>query len=145
MSYLPEDMPAPAPTLDTEEWWESCRRRELRFQKCRDCGTLRHPPSPLCPSCHSLAYDWHPSAGRGRVYSFTWVHHVFLPGLEGRVPYNVAVIVLDDAPGIRLVSNVLDVTPAALHIDLPVRLVWEAAGPFTLPRFQVGTLVRSVT
>jgi hypothetical protein len=136
MAYLPNDMPAPTPTLDNEAWWQACRRRELVFQSCSSCAALRHPPSPICPRCHAFDHDWQESAGRGRVYSFTWVHHVYLPGLKDRVPYNVAVIVLDDAPGVRLVSNVVDVAPAELRVDLAVELVWEEAGEFTLPRFR---------
>lgn len=136
MSYLSDDMPAPVATLDTEAWWESCRRRELRFQKCADCSVLRHPPSPLCPSCRSTGIEWHRSRGVGRVYSFTWVHHPFVPGMKDRLPYNVAVVVLDDAPGVRLVSNVVDAGPAELRADLPVTLVWEESRGFVLPRFR---------
>jgi uncharacterized OB-fold protein len=64
------------------------------------------------------------------------VHHVYLPSLQDRVPYNVSVVTLDDAPGVRLVTNVIDVTAAELAIDLAVELVWEAAGEQTLPRFR---------
>jgi hypothetical protein len=56
------------------------------------------------------------------------VHHPFVPGLKDRGPYDVAVVVLDDAPGVRLVTNVVDATPATLRIGAPVDLVWEEAG-----------------
>jgi uncharacterized OB-fold protein len=136
MPYLPEDVATPIPTLDNDAWWQACKRRELAFQRCAGCRTLRHPPAPICPRCQSFDFDWQRSAGRGLVYSFTWVHHVYLPSLRDRVPYNVSVVVLDDAPGVRLVTNVVDVAPAELAIGIPVALAWEDSGDFTLPRFR---------
>ena len=136
MSYLPEDLAAPIPTLDNQAWWEACNRRELVFQRCRGCGELRHPPGPVCRRCHGFDCEWQPSRGSGRVYSFTWVHHVYLPSLQDRVPYNVSVVTLDDAPGVRLVTNIIDVTPPELSIGLAVALAWAAAGTQTLPRFR---------
>jgi hypothetical protein len=136
MSYLPEDLATPVPTLDNQEWWEACRRGELVFQRCTSCQALRHPPSPACPSCHRLECEWQRSAGRGRVYSFTWVHHVYLPSLKDRVPYNVTIVTLDDAPGVRLITNVVDVNPADLAVGLAVEIVWEESGDFVLPRFR---------
>jgi uncharacterized OB-fold protein len=136
MSYLSEDMPAPVASLDTEAWWEACRARDLRFQKCVPCGRLRHPPSPICPACRGADARWQSSAGRGRVYSFTWVHHPFVAGMKDRLPYNVSVVTLDDAPGVRLVTNVVDATPRELCVDLPVTLVWEEQRQLVLPRFR---------
>jgi len=136
VAYLPEDLATPIPTLDNEEWWRACKRRELVFQRCSSCRALRHPPSPICPRCQSASFEWQPSEGRGRVHSFTWVHHVYLPSLRDRVPYNVTVVTLDDAPEVRLITNVVDVAPADLSVGLPVIIVWEAAGDFTLPRFR---------
>jgi uncharacterized OB-fold protein len=136
VSYLPEDLAVPIPTLDNQAWWEACNRHELVFQRCARCGELRHPPGPACRRCHSFDCEWQPSRGRGTVYSFTWVHHVYLPRLQDRVPYDVSVVTLDDAPGVRLVTNVIDVTPQDLTIGLPVELVWEMAGEQAVPRFR---------
>jgi len=138
MSYLPEDLATPIPTLDNQEWWDACRRRELCFQRCTGCGDLRHPPSPACPRCHRFECEWRRSAGRGQVYSFTWVHHVYLPSLKDRVPYNVTIVTLDDAPGVRLITNIVDVTPAALTIGLAVEVAWEPTGDLVLPRFRTA-------
>ena len=45
-------------------------RGELLIQKCSECGALRHPPRPMCPSCQSTAWSGIPSKGRGTVYSY---------------------------------------------------------------------------
>jgi uncharacterized OB-fold protein len=136
MPYLPSELPKPVPTLDTREWWEACKRHELVFQRCTECATLRHPPGPVCGQCHSFAYDWQRSAGRGKVFSFSIVHYALVPALQDRVPYNVSVIELDDAPSVRLISNVVDVAARKLDVGLAVEVIWEEVGELTLPRFR---------
>ena len=56
-------------------FWEAARSHELRIQQCSDCKKLRHLPTPMCPYCHSLEYDWTKMSGRGKVYSHLIVRH----------------------------------------------------------------------
>jgi hypothetical protein len=73
------------------------------------------------------------------VFSFTVVHRAFLPALEAHVPYVVIVVELDDAPGVRLVSNLVEARPEQAAIGLAVEVVWDEmdreAG-LVLPRFR---------
>lgn len=136
MSYLPDGVPLPQPTPDDREYWQYIRERELRIQRCADCGRFRHPPMPCCPSCRSEAVAWVPVSGRGEVFSYTIVHYAPHPALKDAVPFNVAVVLLEDAGDVRIVSNVVDVPPDEMRVGLPVSLVWEPAedGGW-LPRF----------
>ena len=137
-AFPPGVMPLPSITDDTRPFWEACRRHELVVQRCTACGAFRHPPAPVCWRCRSFAHDWTPVSGRGTVFSFATVHRAFLPGLEAAVPYVVAVVALDDAPGVRIVSNLVDVAPAAVRIDLPVEVVFDdVSDAVTVPRFRV--------
>jgi uncharacterized OB-fold protein len=125
------------PSAVTRPFWEACARRELRLQRCSSCGRFRHPPLPGCPRCGSPESDWPLLSGRGRVFSYTVVHHPALPALQGDVPYNVVVVELADAPGARLISNLLDVRPSALAIGLEVEIAWdEVRADLVLPRFR---------
>jgi hypothetical protein len=46
------------------------------------------------------------------------------------------VLELEGAPDVRLVSNVVDVDPASVHIGMPVAVVWDDVDEHTtLPRF----------
>ena len=138
MTFPPGIMPPPAITDDTRPFWDACRRRTLVVQRCATCGAFRHPPSPVCWRCRSFAHAWAPVSGRGTVFSHATVHRAFLPGLETAVPYVVVVVALDDAPGVRLVSNLVDVDPAAVQIGLPVEVCFEdASDAVTVPRFRV--------
>ena len=100
MAYFPPEMPRPAMTRDSRGFWEACARHELAFQRCRACGTFRHPPESCCPRCRSFAFTWTVVTGRGSVFSYAVVHRAFLPALDAHVPYTVIVVELDDAPGI---------------------------------------------
>ncbi len=135
--FPPGVMPLPSITDDTRPFWDACRRHELVVQRCTGCGAFRHPPAPVCWRCRSFAHEWPRVSGRGTVFSFATVHRAFLPGLESAVPYVVAVVALDDAPGVRLVSNLVDVAPADLRIDLPVEVVFDdVSDAVSVPRFR---------
>lgn len=137
MKHFPADMPRPTITRDSAGFWEACRRRELAIQRCADCGTFRHPPEPCCWSCRSFAFTWQRITGRGRVFSFAVVHHPFLPALAKHLPYTVAVVAVDDAPGVRLLTNVVDAPPGEVRIGLEVEVVWDdVAADLALPRFR---------
>jgi hypothetical protein len=121
----------------TRPFWDACRRRELRLQRCSACERFRQPPLPGCPWCGAAESDWPLLSGRGRVFSYTFVHHPAMPSLAGEVPYNVVVVALEGAPDARLVSNVVDVAPADLRIGLPVEVAWDAVREdLVLPRFR---------
>ena len=133
--YFAPGMPLPAVTEDTRPFWEGCRHRELRIQRCTGCETLRHPPAPVCWRCRSFAHEWVAVSGRGTIFTHALVHRAFLPELTASVPYNVVVVALDDAPGVRLVSNLIDGEPV---IGLPVEVAFEDVSPeLAVPRFRV--------
>jgi uncharacterized OB-fold protein len=100
---------------DTEPFWEAAKDRRLVAPQCADCGTFRLPPTPFCPNCQSKKVDWVQLSGEAVVYSFAVVHG--FPGLPELllVP---AILDLPDAPGARLVSNVVDVVPEDVSIGL---------------------------
>jgi len=136
--YLPPSMPAPAVTEDTRPFWDACRRRELVVQRCADCGSFRHPPAPVCWRCRSFAHDWVRVSGHGTVFTYAVVHRAPLAALDGYVPFTVVVVALDDAPGVRLVSNLVDATPGEVRVGLPVEVLFEEVSPeVTVPRFRV--------
>lgn len=128
MALFPPDMPRPEPERDDRGFWEACRRRELRFQRCAACATARHPPSPMCPACQSVAVEWVAAPAQARVFTFTVVHHASHPAVSASLPYVVAVVEFDGLPGVRLVTNLTDVEPAAVRIGMPVAPWWDDAG-----------------
>ncbi|MFD0682915.1 OB-fold domain-containing protein [Actinomadura fibrosa] len=122
----------PAIGPDTAFFWDGVQAGELRIQRCADCGTLRHPPGPMCPSCHSLNRDHVVASGNGEVYSYVVHHH---PPVPGRTPpYVVAVVELEE--GVRIVGNVNGCAPEDVRIGMPVRLAFERMDDdLTLPQW----------
>ena len=99
----------------TEPFWLAAKQRRLVAPRCEDCGTFRMPPTPYCPECQSRKIDWVELSGRAEVYSFAVVHgHPVVPDIV-LVP---VVLDLPDAPGARLVSNVIDIDPAEVEIGM---------------------------
>lgn len=118
----------------TREFYEWCRRGELRFQRCLGCREWRHVPREMCPACGSSAWEWARSKGRGRVFTWTVVARAAHPAFTTDVPYAPAVIEMEE--GVRLLSQV-DCPPDELSIDMPVEVVFEdVTTAVTLPRFR---------
>ncbi|MEU8380171.1 bifunctional MaoC family dehydratase N-terminal/OB-fold nucleic acid binding domain-containing protein [Streptosporangium sp. NPDC048865] len=111
----------PAVNADTAFFWEGVAAGELRIQRCADCGELRHPPGPVCPSCRSAARTFVTASGEGEVYSYVVHHNPPVPGL--RTPFVVAVVELPE--GVRIVGNVVDCATSQVGIGMPVRLTYR--------------------
>jgi uncharacterized OB-fold protein len=138
MSYLSEDLPMPQASIDDAPFWEGCKHKQLLVQRCTACSEFRHPPMPACPFCKSFGREWIASKGEGKVYTFTWVSHAPHPALKSRTPYNVILVELDDAPGVRLVSNAINADKDNLAIGAPVAIAWdELDNGVVLPRFSL--------
>ena len=128
--------PAPEPTIDSKPYWDGLKERRLLLQQCGNCGLVRHYPRPMCDACHSLQVQWIESSRRGRLYSWTEVHHPFVPGFREEIPYVMATVEL--AEGVRLQCQILNADPDALGLDLPVEIVFrEVQDGLVLPFAQV--------
>jgi uncharacterized protein len=126
--------PDPVYTPDATFFWEGAARGELLGQRCGDCQRFAHPPRPMCPHCHSLKREIVRLSGRGTVYSWVIPRHPAPLGFS-EAPV-VALIELEE--GIRLVSNVVDIAPAALRNGLPVEVSFAATrGGRAVPVFHV--------
>ncbi len=126
------------PDAVTQPYWDACRRRELRLQQCTQCSTFLHFPGLLCWRCGSDRLHWEKVSGRGRVYSFVVVHHATVPEFKDRTPYAVAWIELDDAPAVRVLSDLVDCDPLAVKIGQRVEVLFDetAVEGFVVPRFR---------
>jgi len=119
---------------DNAGFWEGTKRQQLVFQRCKGCGTWRHPPRPMCPSCQSLEVEWAPSSGKGIVYS--WVtYRGPAPHPAFTIPYAVVLVELEE--GIRFVAGMVGTKPEEIYIGMPVEVVFDAIAPdLTLPKFR---------
>jgi len=123
-------------TMDptTEPFWQAAKESRLVAPKCSNCGHFRLPPTPFCPECRSREVTWTELSGRGVVFSFAVVHG--FPGLPD-ITLVPVVVELPDAPGARLVSNVVAVPVGDVYIGMPLQVVFSPiADGWLLPVFR---------
>ena len=139
MEKPPTFVPVPAPERDAlnAPYWDGLGRGALTFQRCRSCGHAWLPPRSDCPGCLSADLAWQTAAGGARLISWVVYHVAFHPAFANRLPYNVAVVELDEGP--RLISNVVGVEDAeTLKIDQRLQLVIEDEGGTAVARFSTA-------
>ena len=129
------EKPLPLANEDSQEYWEACKRGELRLQKCAGCAHVRFPPAALCPRCLSESFAWEPMSGRGKVYTWIVVHRPQHPAFFEDAPYNVAIVELEEGP--RLHSRIVGCSNEAIEIGMPVEVVFEKKNDdVTMPYFK---------
>lgn len=119
----------------TEPFWAAAKEHRLVCARCADCGHFRMPPSAYCPECSSADVEWPELSGEGVVYSYAVIHG--FPGLP-EIVMVAAVIDLPDAPGCRLVSNIVGVDPESVKIGARVQVDFSPiADGWELPIFRM--------
>ena len=124
------------PNEITQFFWDAAKEHKLVLQRCDACGYYVHWPSVLCPRCASNKLSPAEMSGKGTVFTYTVVHHVFAPIYAQEVPYNLAIVELDEQPGLRMLANIIDCPNDALYIGMPVQVTFEDFENITLPQFR---------
>jgi uncharacterized OB-fold protein len=117
--HAADDPPQPRPDLDTAGFWEATARGELSLCRCEQCRRWQHPPVERCRECAGTT-SFEPVSGAGTVFSFIVANRASVPGFSALVPYVIAVVELDEQPGLRLVSRLAGVEPTEVEIGLRV-------------------------
>ena len=66
--------------------------------------------------------------------TFTVNHHAWFPGQQ--VPYVLAIVELEEQPGLRLTTRLVGLEPEEVRIGLPVRVRFEQVEDVWLPLFE---------
>jgi len=129
-------MPIPAPEINevNRPYWEALGQGRLTFQRCH-CGHAWLPARRECPQCLSDRIHWEQAGGKGKLVSWVVYHIAYNDAFKDRLPYNVAVVELDEGP--RLITNIVD-AHETLACDAPVCLVIETDGGVSLARFALA-------
>ena len=127
--------PLPYIHEETRPFWEGAKKHELLLQKCRGCGKFYFYPRSICPHCLSDNTEWIKVSGRGKIYSFTVSHREGSPAFKPDVPYNIAIIELEE--DVHMLSNIVECRNEDISIDMPVEVVFDDVTPeVTLPKFR---------
>jgi uncharacterized protein len=73
-----------------------------------------------CPYCGGNTIEWRAIEGGGTLYSWTTVHHAFLSDRRTSLPYIVGLVEFADAPGVRLITNIVETGSGRLFERMPL-------------------------
>ncbi len=81
--------------------------------------------------------DWRKISGKGKVYTWTVVWHPVDPVWADDVPYILAVMELDEQPGLYIPGNLLECDPKDVVIGMPVEVTFvDVTDEITLPQWR---------
>lgn len=123
--------PLPELTIENTAFWSGGERGELMIAFCDDCSAAIHPPQMVCPGCLSRRVTPRGVAGTGTVYTFTVNHQQWLPDMA--VPFAIAVVDVDGAPGVRVTAPVTGCEVGRVAIKQRVRIAFAQSGDVWLP------------
>ena len=139
--------PKPVADRDTQAFWDAVAEHRLVVQRCSECGRWIWQPRPICPTCHASDPVWTDVSGDARVVSWTVLRPPVLTVWQDKLPFVILLVELDDAPGVRMIGQLVDEAGELLitdgqadgiDFDVPVKLRWrvDEAGQ-TLPAWNL--------
>ena len=124
------------PKLDSfnRDFWTGGEQGELRIMHCNDCNAFVHPPRPVCRHCLSENVEPKVVSGTGVVDTYTINHQKWHPKME--VPFVVARVALDDAPGVFLTTNIIGCEVNEVEFGDRVKVTFEQHDDVYVPLFE---------
>ena len=128
-------LPIPIADAESEPFYRGAKDRKLMLVRCTGCGTWRMPGRGRCVDCWSEDWQWAEASGQGKLYSFGVMHQLYHPAFADALPYNFAVVELDEGP--RIISNIIGCANDALRVDMPLIASYDdVSEETTLVRFK---------
>ena len=128
-------IPMPQPAIDNwnRPFWDACAEGILSVQRCRDTGKTWFPPAPVSPFSPKGEWEWIRCSGGAEVLSWVVFHQKYFAGFGDRLPYNVAVVKLDE--GALMCTNI-DAPNETIQIGQRVQVAFEQRGEVNVPVFK---------
>lgn len=115
----------PQPDEVSKPFWDAVDQQKLTLQYCASCDRLQYPIRPQCFDCGNAALSWKEVQGRGHILETMVVHDTRVVRRKIDVPFNVALVSLDEAPYINFLSNLPGVPAHEAPQGAPVELIFE--------------------
>ena len=107
-------------------FWDAANEGRLVIQNCKACNRLQHPPAPECGQCSSGDnLEWKEMTGWGRIYNYGVVYDTPVRLLQENQPFNLAVIMLEEDPGIQMYSHLPGTPVDEVPVGASVEVVFE--------------------
>jgi uncharacterized OB-fold protein len=120
------DFPLPDVTWEpTREFWAGAARGELMITRCDSCSRYVWYPESPCRHCSGSHLTWTPVSGRGTLFSWSVLHHAWIPQFKEQLPFVTGLVALEEDPAVRVISYIVDCSDADLRCEMPVRVVFR--------------------
>lgn len=130
------DYRKPMPRIDvwSKPFWDATLEHRFIAQ-CDESGNVWFPPGPISPFTGSDRWTWVTLSGQGAVRSWVIFHQKYFPGFSAELPYNVALVQLDEGP--QIFTNLVNVANSDIRVDMRVRVTFKPVdGNITMPVFE---------
>jgi hypothetical protein len=124
----------PRVTEENAHFWRGGEQGQLQFLRCSACRTWIHPTSPRCPECLGKGLVVESASGRATVLTYTFNHQPWVPSADH--PYPIAIVELEEQTGLRLMTNLVNLSNEDVAIGLAVRVVFEQREDVWFPLFE---------
>ena len=125
-------MPKTIPVADEldKPFWDAVNEKKLVVQHCAECDRLQYPIKAACVHCDTKdPLGWKEVEGKGHILETLVVHDTRVVRLKGDVPFNVAIISLDEDPSINFLANLPGTPVNEAPQGAPVEVIFEELEP----------------
>ncbi len=118
--------PSPVPDEVSQPFWDACNEGRLVVQNCTACSRLQHPPQKACLACGSDAnMEFRSMSGLGKIHGYLVSHDSRVMMLQQIQPFNLAVVELEDAPEIKMLSHLPGTPTDEVPVGATVQVEFE--------------------
>ena len=111
----------------TKPFYDAANEEKLVIQNCTSCNLLQYPPAAACRKCGSGDnMEWKGMSGKAKIYNYTVVYDTPIRMLQEDQPFNLAVVMLDEDPGIQMYSHLPGTPVDQVPVGGSVEVVFEA-------------------
>lgn len=120
----------PVPDAQSKPFWDACNEGRLVMQTCGACNRMQYPPEPTCYQCGSKDHlTWREVSGKGRIYGYAVMHDCRIRVLQAEQPFNLAIVELDEDPGIKMYSHLPGTPVDDVPVGAPVQVCFQEVSP----------------
>jgi uncharacterized protein len=114
---------------DLAGYWEGLRNGHFVLPRCGICSRFHWYPKARCPHCGSDRLSWTRVSDEAVVFTWAIALHAFDSAFADDTPYLIVLVEFRDAPGVRLVSNLVTSEPDRVHVGMAVRPIRPVPDP----------------
>ena len=125
-------MPKLIPVADelSKPFWDAVNNKRLLLQHCGACNKLQYPPQPACQVCNKAdTLTWKEVTGKGHIAASIVIEDGRLNRRMADMPYNLAMVTLDEDPTVNFYSNLPGTAPYKAPVGAAVEMTFEEVAP----------------